>query len=364
MGKYLKSIFPLTLLIFLFLLSGCSSTSPEETQAPPVATSMASIITTAPNTPTPTETPGSVSEETGKPDEPDENTTETDIPDSATESVPLADEPVVIDLLMPSAAGIEMLANAKAEIDASNKQDGYILVKYLEQVSNKLRLIITGPSGTNYQYVLSANGQYEVFPLSDGNGSYKISVYEGVGGDKYSTAFSDTLRVELTDEFAPFLRPNQYVNYSADNETIKKAQSLTKNSTTILDSIAAVYEYVVGNITYDHELAKSVQSGYLPDIDAVLEKGKGICFDYSAVMAAMLRSQSIPTKLVVGYAGDQKHAWISTYSTETGWINDVIYFDGNEWKLMDPTFASSGGQSDEITKYIGNGKNYTVKNLY
>ena len=39
-------------------------------------------------------------------------------------------------------------------------------------------------------------------------------------------------------------------------------------------------------------------------------------------------------------------------------------FDGKTWQRMDPTFASSGKKSDAIMKYIGDGKNYTVKYLY
>ncbi len=58
------------------------------------------------------------------------------------------------------------------------------------------------------------------------------------------------------------------------------------------------------------------------------------------------------------------HAWISVYSKTQGWINNVIYFDGKSWKLMDPTFASSGGNSEAINKYIGDGTNYQTKYLY
>ena len=42
----------------------------------------------------------------------------------------------------------------------------------------------------------------------------------------------------------------------------------------------------------------------------------------------------------------------------------MIYFDGSAWMRMDPTFASSGGQSDRIMEYIGDGTNYTEKYLY
>ena len=34
-------------------------------------------------------------------------------------------------------------------------------------------------------------------------------------------------------------------------------------------------------------------------------------------------------------------------------MDNIIYFDGTTCKLMDPTFAVSGGQSAEIMQYIG-----------
>ena len=99
-------------------------------------------------------------------------------------------------------------------------------------------------------------------------------------------------------------------------------------------------------------------------LDNVLAAKKGICFDYAALMTGMLRSQGVPCKLVVGYAGTVYHAWINVWTEETGWIDGVIYFDGTAWQRMDPTFASSGGGSDAIMQYIGDGKNYTQKYVY
>ena len=142
------------------------------------------------------------------------------------------------------------------------------------------------------------------------------------------------------------------------------ARELTEGKTEPLEKVQAVYDFVVKNITYDHELAATVQSGYLPVLDTVLAKRSGICFDYASLMTGMLRSQGIPSKLVVGYAGTAYHAWISVWSEETGWVDGAIYFDGVSWQRMDPTFASSGRQSAAIMKYIGDGSNYTTKYLY
>ena len=121
---------------------------------------------------------------------------------------------------------------------------------------------------------------------------------------------------------------------------------------------------MVENLAYDKEKAATVQSGYLPVLDTVLAEKKGICFDYAALMVGMLRSQEVPCKLVVGYAGTAYHAWVNVWSEETGWVTAAIYFDGTTWQRMDPTFASSSNSSEAIMKYIGDGSNYSVKYLY
>jgi transglutaminase-like putative cysteine protease len=81
-------------------------------------------------------------------------------------------------------------------------------------------------------------------------------------------------------------------------------------------------------------------------------------------MAGMLRSQGVPCKLVIGYAGEAYHAWISVYVEGEGWVEGVVYFNGTSWERMDPTFASSSKESKAIMKYIGNGKNYSAKYFY
>lgn len=281
------------------------------------------------------------------------------------EEIPLAAGVPADELegLSAVASGIKTESNTKAALDYSNTADGYIMLKYLGQ-NPKVKTQITGPSGVTYTYDQSLTGDFDVYVLSDGSGSYKAAVFENTTGTRYSQAFSFTFQVTLKDEFAPFLRSNKYVNYSSASKAVTLAAELTRDKKTTNDKIKAVYEYVIQNISYDYELAERVSSGYIPQLDTVLSNKKGICFDYAAVMTAMLRSQNVPTKMVFGYTGSVYHAWINTYSAETGWVTASIYFNGNEWKLMDPTFASTGKSSDEIMKYIGNGENYSAKYLY
>ena len=280
------------------------------------------------------------------------------------EKVAMSSGPALHTALMPVASGTTVLQNTKAKIDASNVADGYIMVAYTESTTSNIKVMMQGPTGTVYYYDLSNSGAYEVFPLSDGNGKYTVNVCKNVSGTTYSVSYSTPINVTLKDEFAPFLLPNQYVNYNANSEVVKKAAELTANSTDTLGKIEAIYNYVVGNFTYDYHRAETVQPGYLPNVDDVLAKRTGICFDYAAVMAAMLRSQNIPCKLVVGYAGTVYHAWINCYSPEQGWMDAVIYFNGSNWQRMDPTFASTANSSAAILKYIGDGSNYSAKYLY
>lgn len=266
-------------------------------------------------------------------------------------------------LLLPEASGTAVKANKKAEIDYSNAADGYVMVRYTAQTDKRLKVQVKS-SGTTYTYNLAADGQWDTFPLSQGDGSYQTAVYENVSGTKYSLVLSATFKVALKDQFAPFLRPNQYVDYAPAEKTVAKAAELTEGKTDNLEKVKAVYDYVVGTLKYDYNLAATVQSGYLPVLDTVLEKQTGICFDYAALMTGMLRSQGVPCKLVVGYAGTIYHAWISVYSEKTGWVEGVVYFDGAAWKRMDPTFASTGRQSSSIMDYIRNDENYVVKYLY
>ena len=283
----------------------------------------------------------------------------------ALEMVPLSASPAMFQVRTPAHPGTSVSKNQKAEIDYSNAADGYIMIKYVTATTKQLRVIIEGPSKVKYQYTLKGNGDYETFPLSDGNGSYTIGIYEQIEGTRYATSHTATITVTLTNEFAPFLRPNQYVNFNANSQVVTKAASLVSGVTDFYGKVAAIYNFVVTNFTYDKQQAATVQSGYLPDVDAVLARQKGICFDYAAVMAAMLRSQDIPTKLVIGYAGEAYHAWINVYSAEAGgWINNVIQFDGKEWKLMDPTYAATGNQGADVMRYIGDGKNYRSMFLY
>lgn len=268
--------------------------------------------------------------------------------------------------LMPVASGTLTVNTGRAVIDYSNTKDGYVMVNFTGTTATRIKVRITGPT-TVYDYDLPVQ-TWVTFPLSDGNGTYSLMVLENTTAKKYAKVATASFQVTLADEFAPFLRPNQYVNYENAPNTVAKAAELVAGETDLLNKVGKIYDFVVNNFTYDKQLAATVQSGYLPVLDNVLAAKKGICFDYAALMTGMLRSQGVPCKLITGYVpsgGKQVyHAWISVWSQETGWVEGAIYFNGSAWQRMDPTFASSGKGSASIMQYIGNGSNYTIDKIY
>lgn len=262
--------------------------------------------------------------------------------------------------LVPSADNLIVYKNNDSLIDASNASEGYIMVSYSGSCE-KVKLQIKGNDNITYTYNL--HGGYEVFPLSSESGNYEISIFENVIDNQYATSLKETIPVSISNTFGPYLYPNQYVTFDENSDVVKKAKELALTANSDLDVVANIYNYIIKNISYDYDKADNVQSGYTTDVDAILLSKTGICLDYAAVMTSMLRSQQIPTRLEVGYAGDAYHAWISTYIVDVGWINGIIEFNGTEWELMDPTFAANSSEK-KLKSFIGDGSNYTTKYIY
>jgi len=280
------------------------------------------------------------------------------------------DGEAVTGLKMPAADGKSTVNNAAADIDFSNAAQGYVMVKYKKSTANvqKVVQVIHNNSKVFYSYFLNVfkENEYMTFPLAFGNGSYTVNVCEQVG-TKYAGLNSATFDVKIADEKTQFLYPGYLANYTKDSKATKMAKYICKDMKTELQKVEKVYNYVIDNIVYDYELAeKVVNQGFIhiPVIDNTMTTKKGICFDYASLMTSMLRSQGVPTKLVMGYTSGIYHAWINVFVKDVGWVDGAIQFDGKTWKLMDPTFAASSSADSGILDYIGDGNNYTTTNIF
>lgn len=255
--------------------------------------------------------------------------------------------------------GAKTLENDIASVDISDAASGVVQVSYKGSCSNvKVRITM----GDNvYDYGLSGSA---VYPLQSGSGEYNVKVLENISGKTYAIALDESFSAEVSD-FSPYLLPTQYISFSQSDNCVKKAAELCAGCDSDAEKIAAIFKYVTDNISYDKQLAASVKSGYIPDPDSTLAKGTGICFDYASLFAAMCRSQSIPTKLVMGYIqGNMYHAWNEVYTKETGWVTLDLFIEKNKWNLLDPTFYASADNKSDAAEYMSDKDGYSAVYYY
>jgi transglutaminase-like putative cysteine protease len=236
---------------------------------------------------------------------------------------------LLVSVLIVFAIMVQPFAAAASNepvIDTSRIDEGVISVSHT--AGQRLKVIVAR-GDKEVIYDLRNDGIAETYPLQLGNGEYTVSVLENTTGNKYRYIKKQTVRLELEDEKQVFLASVQNINWRYDMKAIQKAKELTAGLKSDSDKIKKIYDYIVNSFTYDYDVLASLPTGYVPDIDNTLESGKGICYDFSSVFAAMLRSQGIPVKLVKGYTTNVEgyHAWNEVYNSETG-----------EWIVVDTTY--------------------------
>ena len=242
------------------------------------------------------------------------------------------------EVLMPVASGKKVLKADKLTVDASNANQGYIMVK-APKTKTKMKVTVE-TSGAKLQYDINGDGEYEVFPLQLGRTNYTISLWRQVEGKKYGKIGQVKVAAKMEDELSCFLYPNQYVNYTKNSPCVKEATEICKDLETNLEKYEAIRAYILKYFSYDYIKSVTVagSSGMLPDIEGTWKGKKGICQDLSAVTCAMLRSQGIPARLMIGQLGSgTPHAWV------------MAIVDGEE-KFFDPTAEmNASNKSDTYT---------------
>ena len=180
------------------------------------------------------------------------------------------------------------------------------------------------------RYYYSLTDSDEVIPLQLGNGKYSVKILENISGNRYKVLDKKVLSLNKFDEKEAFLVSAQPVVWEEDGQVVKLSKALTEELVDDEDKVKTIYNFIVKNIKYDYNKIKGLSNDYVPNNIDTLETLSGICYDYSSLFAAMLRSLEIPTKLVKGYNDDivGYHAW-----------NEVLIDD--EWIIIDATYDAA-----------------------
>lgn len=235
--------------------------------------------------------------------------------------------------------------------DTSDTSKGLLHVTYDGSLTKKIKLTISFPGLTNdYAYDVNSNKKFSV-PLQLGNGEYTAKILENISGNSYRIVSQHKFSADIKTPNDMFLTASPIVNYSSDMTAIKEYSKILSGSNN--EQINTIYERVVNDYTYDDKKAATVASGYVPVIDEIYKLKKGICYDYSAMMSSVLRSQGVPIKLVMGYAPeiDGYHAW-----------NEIL-FDG-KWIVVDTTYDSAYAHAGQNYSMVKDSKKFKVTRVY
>lgn len=216
-------------------------------------------------------------------------------------------------------------------IDKTMVDQGAIRINYDVKTKIKTKLQIA-KGEEKYTYTLTPGTNGETFPLQLGNGEYAVSLLEQLKGTTYRLVHKDTVKLQLKDEKQVFLHSTQNVNWEPDGRAAKIANELIQDAVGTEEKVQIIYDYVTSTIKYDDSLAFSATSSYLPDLDRTLTRKKDICYGFSSLFAAMLRSVGIPAKLVMGTSDyvSTYHAWNEVYANGR-WITIDTTADAG-WK--------------------------------
>ena len=247
---------------------------------------------------------------------------------------------------------------------------GSIIINYANPGSSQIRAQFSANGGKN-NVVLKADGTNESFAPQHGSGNYSVQILKRISptDNRYTTVKTVTVNVSVSDTPStsssgatsttpttyngPYLGSSSEVNWSASLACVKKAQELTSGKKTNSEKAKAIHSYLAQRLTYDVEIFRrqSLPAGYKPSPDNTYRSQSGICYDFSALFAAMCRSVGVPTKLVKGYADmvSGYHAW-NEVDMDGKWIVVDLSVDA-QYRVMGKSYSMEKSSS----KYRGTG---------
>jgi len=211
----------------------------------------------------------------------------------------------------------------------------------------KIKVIVSKDDVSTWYDVNLVNGTYnEEIWLIDGKGKYKISVVIHEYDRVYS--YGPIVEVNNTIDVNRFLVPSKHVE-SNNEEIIELAKKITQNLTTSKEKAKAIYDWVAQNIEYDYDkYLKQLNNNFDNEYGALntLRTGKGVCYDYSTLVAALGRAVGLQVKVIKGN-------FVNPYRNELHAWNEIYIPEENRWINVDATFAYSLG-----TNYFDNSDFY------
>ncbi len=139
--------------------------------------------------------------------------------------------------------------------------------------------------------------------------------------------------VVLMKEHIKYVKETELIDIN--NEIREKASEITKDSTTLYETVFKLAEWTRMNVRYD---LNTLTEEATQKSSWVLENKFGVCDEITNLFISFLRSMNIPVRYVVGIAysdavpeGWAPHAWAEVYFQGYGWIPWDVTFGQYGW---------------------------------
>ncbi len=252
-------------------------------------------------------------------------------------TVPASTETTIIAESVPLGVGSGSAAAPQAPETGDENNDypvavttnvsdsGILSVDIDTQNTGRMKLKVTKDGQTMYYDV--ADDHHADVPLQMGGGSYTVKVFRHIKDSDYQAVYTEDFSFSPKNETDVFLVSSDIVNFGESRSVKDITQTVVDGTTEDREIVSRIATYVIETYRYDGQKADTLTTDYVPDIDTIMNEKSGICYDFAAVTASMLRTAGIPTKLVMGRRSDSDlyHAW-----------NEALV-DG-EWIIVDTTW--------------------------
>jgi transglutaminase-like putative cysteine protease len=215
--------------------------------------------------------------------------------------------------------------------------NGLVIVTYPIEEDVRYKVMLE-KDGEKYYYDLMSDDV--TLPLQMGEGQYNLTILKHVSGVMYSVEYEATFEALSIDVSVLYLSSIINIDWSYDDTAILYLNEIISPELTVEEKVNTIHVLLTESLSYDAEKFSSITGGYLPDVEETFITRMGLCYDFSSLFAAMLRSEGIETKLVMGFRADTSvfHAW-----------NEVLIND--EWIIVDLTLD---------VEYFGKGYSYEL----
>jgi len=269
--------------------------------------------------------------------------------------------------------------NKYVKINTNTANKGYIEVEYLDangyDITVSMRSNKKNANGNlaGWEYRSSKKGKCKInAALTYGNAAYTVTVTstmknESTGVERVSKKATLTINLPNVSSTGAFLLSTGEVIYDSNMMFIKKASEISATCKDDFEKVSKIYDWLTQYIQYQ-VVEDTIQGDYICDLNKIYNRKTGVCYDYAVVLAAMLRSQGIPCKVVFGRYTDSTsgdgHVWNEVYIAKSGSItSNELSITGNKWCTLDPTLSHvNSGQS--AIDFMNNASNYTWRAYY